>query len=110
MEREVEKLKKAEYMQDHIGEVYEGVISGVTNWGIYVELPNTVEGLVHVSKIEGDYFTYNEDTYELVGQATGRRYALGTRIRVVCNMVDIATRSVDFILADDISALDNDIY
>ncbi len=110
VEREVEKLKKAEYMQDHIGEVYEGVISGVTNWGIYVELPNTVEGLVHVSKIEGDYFTYNEDTYELVGQATGRRYALGTRIRVVCNMVDIATRSVDFILADDISALDNDIY
>ncbi len=110
VEREVEKLKKAEYMQDHIGEVYEGVISGVTNWGIYVELPNTVEGLVHVSKMEGDYFTYNEDTYELVGQATGRRYALGTRIRVVCNMVDIATRSVDFILADDISALDNDIY
>ena len=109
VEREVDKLKKAEYMQDHIGEVYEGVISGVTNWGIYVELPNTVEGLVHVSKIEGDYFTYNEDTYELVGHATGR-YALGTKIRVVCNMVDLATRAVDFILADDISALDNDIY
>ncbi len=110
VEREVDKLKKAEFMQDHIGEVYEGVISGVTNWGIYVELPNTVEGLVHVSKIEGDYFTYNEDTYELVGQATGRRYALGTKIRVICNMVDIATRSVDFILADDVSALDTDIY
>ena len=110
VEREVDKLKKAEFMQDHIGEVYEGVISGVTNWGIYVELSNTVEGLVHVSKIEGDYFTYNEDTYELVGQATGRRYALGTKIRVICNMVDIATRSVDFILADDVSALDTDIY
>lgn len=110
VEREIDKLKKAEFMQDHIGEVYEGVISGVTNWGLYVELPNTVEGLVHVSKIEGDYFTYNEDTYELVGQATGRRYALGTRIRVICNMVDITTRAVDFILADDVSALDNDIY
>ena len=110
VEREVDKLKKAEYMQDHIGEVYEGVISGVTNWGIYVELPNTVEGLVHVSKIEGDYFTYNEDTYELVGSATGRRYALGTKVRVICNMVDLATRAVDFILADDVSALDTDIY
>ncbi|MBO4890470.1 MAG: RNB domain-containing ribonuclease, partial [Lachnospiraceae bacterium] len=110
VEREVDKLKKAEFMQDHIGDVYEGVISGVTNWGIYVELPNTVEGLVHVSKIEGDYFTYNEDTYELVGSSTGRRYALGTKIRVVCNMVDLATRAVDFILADDVSALDTDIY
>ncbi len=109
-EREVEKLKKAEYMQDHIGEVFEGVISGVTNWGIYVELPNTVEGLVHVSKIEGDYFTFNEDTYELVGTATGRRFALGTRVRVICNMVDLELRTVDFILADDVSALDNDIY
>ena len=110
VEREVDKLKKAEFMQDHIGTVYEGVISGVTNWGLYVELPNTVEGLVHVSKIEGDYFTYNEDTYELVGSSTGRRYALGTKIRVICNMVDLATRSVDFILADDVSALDTDIY
>ena len=109
-EREADRLKKAEYMQDHIGEVFEGVISGVTNWGIYVELPNTVEGLVHISKIEGDYFTYNEDTYELVGQATGRRYALGTRVRVVCNMVDLDERTVDFVLADDVSALDNDIY
>ena len=109
-EREVERLKKAEYMQDHIGEVYEGVISGVTNWGLYVELPNTVEGLVHISKIEGDYFTYNEDTYELTGRATGRRYCLGERIRVICNMVDLDDRTVDFVLADDVSALDNDIY
>ncbi|MBO4266695.1 MAG: ribonuclease R [Lachnospiraceae bacterium] len=98
VEREVDKLKKAEYMQDHIGEVFEGVISGITNWGIYVELPNTVEGLVHISKIEGDYYTYNEETYELVGRGTGRRFCLGTRIRVVCNMVDIGTRTVDFIL------------
>lgn len=109
-ERECDRLKKAEYMQDHIGEVYEGVISGVTNWGIYVELPNTVEGLVHVSKIEGDFFTYNEDTYELVGSGTGRRFCLGERIRVICNMVDLEDRTVDFILADDVSALDTDIY
>ena len=110
VEREVDKLKKAEYMQDRIGEVFEGVISGITNWGVYVELPNTVEGLVHISKIEGDYFTYREDSYELVGEATGRKYCLGQRVRVICNMVDIATRAVDFIFADDISALDTDIY
>lgn len=100
-EREVDKLKKAEYMKDHIGEVFDGVISGVTNWGLYVELPNTVEGLVHISKIEGDYFSYNEDTYELVGKSTGRRYCLGSRIRVICNMVDIETRAVDFVISDE---------
>ncbi len=109
-ERECDKLKKAEYMQDHIGEVFEGVISGVTNWGIYVELPNTVEGLVHVSKMEGDYYTYNEDKYELVGQGSGRKFCLGMPVRVVCNMTDLATRTVDFVLADDVSALDTDIY
>ena len=109
-ERECDRLKKAEYMQDHIGEVFEGIISGVTNWGIYVELPNTVEGLVHVSKMEGDYYSYNEDTYELTGNATGRRFCLGMPVRVVCNMTDLAERTVDFILADDVSALDNDIY
>ena len=109
-ERECDRLKKAEYMQDHIGEVFEGIISGVTNWGIYVELPNTIEGLVHVSKMEGDYYSYNEDTYELTGNATGRRFCLGMPVRVVCNMTDLAERTVDFILADDVSALDNDIY
>ena len=107
-ERECDKLKKAEYMQDHIGEMFEGVISGITNWGLYVELPNTVEGMVHVSKIEGDYYTYNEDTYELIGRGTGRRFCLGTRIHVICNMVDMDTRTVDFVLADDVSMLEID--
>ena len=59
-ERETDKLKKVEYMEQHIGEEYEGVISGVTNWGLYVELPNTVECLVHISTIPGDYYHYNE--------------------------------------------------
>lgn len=101
-EREVDKLKKAEYMQNHIGEPFEGVISGITNWGIYVELPSTVEGLVHISKIVGDFYSYREDTYELVGEATGRRFSLGQKISVICNGVDIALRSVDFILDEDI--------
>ena len=60
VEREVCKLKKAEYMRRRIGEVHEGIISGVTNWGIYVELPNTIEGMVHVSILPGDYYYYEE--------------------------------------------------
>ena len=97
-ERETDKLKKAEYMQEHIGDVYEGVISGVTNWGIYVELPNTVEGLVHISKIAGDYYYYKEETYELVGEATGRRFTLGQKVKVRVNAVDMTLRAVDFLL------------
>ena len=98
-ERETIKLKKAQYMEQHIGEVYEGVISGVTNWGIYVELPNTVEGLVHVSSMY-DYFEFNESTYELVGECTGVRYRLGQRITVKVYAVDMTTRAVDFRIYD----------
>lgn len=101
VEREVEKLKKAEYMIEHIGDVYDGVISGVTNWGIYVELPNTVEGLIHISKIPGDYFVYREETYELIGEATGRRFSLGDRIKIRVNSVDMDVRAVDFVLAEE---------
>ena len=98
-ERETDKLKKAEYMADHIGDVYTGVISGVTGWGIYVELANTVEGLVHISKIDDDYYYYNEEGYELVGERTGRRYVLGQPVKVRVNSVDMALRAVDFVLA-----------
>lgn len=95
-ERETDKLKKAEYMADRIGEVYEGVISGITQWGIYVELPNTVEGLVHVSTLPGDYFYYDENTYEMVGRDTGKTYKLGEKLRIVVKGVDELTRTVDF--------------
>lgn len=100
-ERETDKLKKAEYMADRIGEVYEGVISGITQWGIYVELPNTVEGLVHVSTLPGDYFYYNEDTYEMVGRDTGRTYKLGEKLCVMVKGIDKLTRTVDFELPYD---------
>jgi len=99
-EREVDKLKKAEYMLEHIGEEFDGVISGVTSWGIYVELENTVEGLVHVSSLAGDFYRYNENSYELIGEATGRRFALGESVRIRVNYVDISTKAVDFILAE----------
>jgi ribonuclease R len=97
-ERETDKLKKAEYMADHIGDVYAGVISGVTGWGIYVELANTVEGLVHISKINDDYYYYNEDNYELVGERTGKRYVLGQPVKVRVSAVDMTLRAVDFVL------------
>lgn len=95
-ERETEKLKKVEYMENHIGEVFEGVISGVTEWGFYVELPNTVEGLVHVTSLTDDYFHYNESTYELIGEATGYRYKLGQKIKVVVSGTDKMMRTIDF--------------
>lgn len=95
-ERATDKLKKAEYMSERIGKIYEGVISGVTGWGIYVELPNTVEGLVHVSKLPGDYFYYNEHSYELVGEHSGQVYQLGQRIRVQVAGVDKKAGTVDF--------------
>lgn len=95
-ERETDKLKKVEYMEERIGEIYEGVISGITSWGIYVELPNTVEGLVHVSKLTGDYFRYDESRYEMVGDATGKSYKLGMPVRVRVEDCDRFNRTIDF--------------
>ena len=100
-ERECDKLKKAQYMLDHIGETYDGVISSVTNWGIYVELPSTVEGLVHISKLTDDYYSYNETLNELIGERTGRRYTLGMKVKVTVENVDMFIRGVDFALADE---------
>lgn len=104
-ERETEKLKKAEYMEGHIGEIFEGVISGITSWGIYVELPNTVEGMIHVSKLPGDYFVYDENTYEMTGQDTGKTYRLGESVRVCVDGVERMTRSVDFSIVEEEEAL-----
>ena len=100
-EREVDKLKKAEYMLDHMGEEFEGVISGITAWGIYVELPNTVEGMVHVSKLFGDYYYYKEDTYEMVGEHTGKTYKLGQKVKIVVDYVDMSGKTVDFDFVED---------
>lgn len=100
-ERETDKLKKAQYMESRIGNIYEGVISGITAWGIYVELPNTVEGMIHVSRLTGDYYYYREETYEMVGRDTGRCFKLGQKVRIVVDDVDRFSKNIDFILADD---------
>ena len=102
VEREIDKMKKAEYMEAHIGEIYEGVISSITQWGIYVELSDTVEGLIHVSSLEGDFFYYNEETYEMVGRDTGKTFKLGQRITVQVKGADRLAGAVDFMLPEDI--------
>lgn len=100
-ERETDKLKKAQYMKHHIGETLEGIISGITAWGIYVELPNTVEGMIHVARLTGDYYYYKEETFEMVGRDTGRCFKLGQRLKVFVDSVDMVSKSVDFLLAED---------
>ncbi len=95
-EREVVRMKKAEYMYSHIGEEYDGVISGVTKWGVYVELPNTVEGLVHVADMRDDHYEFSEQTYELTGQHTGKSYKLGQPVRVCVTDADKLQRTVNF--------------
>lgn len=100
-ERETEKLKKAQYMEQHIGEVFEGVISSVTGWGMYVELPNTVEGLIHVTSLRDDYYHFQEDTYELIGEANNRHFKLGQKIKVKAIGIDRIARTIDFVLAED---------
>ena len=100
-ERETDKLKKAEYMESHLDEIFEGVISSVTKWGLYVELPNTVEGLVHVTALRDDYYHYQEDTYELIGEATNKHYKLGQQVFVRVTDVDRLLRTIDFELVDE---------
>lgn len=100
-ERETEKLKKVQYMEQRIGEIYEGVISGITSWGIYVELPNTVEGMIHVSRLAGDYYYYSEETYEMIGRDTGRSYKLGQKLEIMVDGVDYFQKSVEFVLAPE---------
>lgn len=100
-ERETDKLKKTEYMEAHLGEVFEGVVSGITAWGIYVELPNTVEGMIHVSKLPGDYYHYNEATYEMVGESTGKVYTLGEPLKVRTVGTDRYTKTVEFSVVEE---------
>lgn len=99
-EREVEKLKKVEYMSKFKGQEFDGVISGVTNWGVYVELPNTVEGMIHVNALVDDYYIFDETHYQLTGEMSHKSYKLGQKIRIVVAATDRLTRTIDFIPAD----------
>ena len=101
-ERESDKLKKAEYMSYHLGEEFEGIISGVTGWGLYVELPNTVEGLVHVNTLRDDYYVFDQESYELRGEMTKKVYKLGDKVRVRVADADKMLKTVAFELVSDI--------
>ena len=101
-ERDVEKMKKVQYMSGHVGEQFEGVISGITAYGIYVELPNTIEGMVHVTSLKGEYFRYDEKNYEMVGEVSHKTYKLGQRVNVKCTGTDRTLNTIDFEMAEDI--------
>ena len=95
-ERETVKQKKVEYMSEHLGEEFDGVISGVTEWGFFVELPNTIEGLVRVTELKDDYYIFSEDTYELIGESFNKHYKLGQSVRVRVEQADTFMRTIDF--------------
>lgn len=95
-ERETVKLKKTEYMEKHIGEYFDGVVSGITKWGVYVELENTIEGLVHVVNMTDDHYEYYEERHEMVGMHTGKTYKLGQRVRICVLDTDRFLRTIDF--------------
>ena len=97
-ERETEKMKKVQYMEQYIGQTFTGVISGVTNWGIYVELENTIEGMIPVQNMWDDYYEYRENTCELVGESFGRHYKLGDAVKVKVTRCDRMMRTIDFAL------------
>jgi ribonuclease R len=100
-EREVDDLKKAEYMQERIGEEFEGIISSVTSFGVFVELPNTIEGLVHITDLDDDYYIFNEAQLSLIGERTKKLYKLGDKVKVECVHVDITNREVFFKITED---------
>ncbi|HBI72097.1 MAG TPA: ribonuclease R [Lachnospiraceae bacterium] len=100
-EREVEKMKKVEYMGNFIGETFDGVISGITTWGMYVELANTVEGMIRVSDMEDDYYFYDEEHYQMVGEHTKKTYNLGQKVKIEVIAADKLQRTIDFALVEE---------
>lgn len=109
-EREVDDLKKAEYMSERIGQEFEGIISSVTSFGFFVELPNTIEGLVHISALDDDYYVYDEKRLSLIGERTKNVYRLGDEVKIKVIKVDIDLREIFFAILkeNEDEAEDND--
>ncbi|WP_407857363.1 ribonuclease R [Enterococcus hailinensis] len=107
-EREVDSMKKAEYMSDKVGEEFDGIISSVTKFGIFIELPNTVEGLIHLNEMKQDYYHFIENQLALVGERTRQTFKIGQKVRIKVTKADPVTREIDFELleAEEIPALD----
>ena len=94
-------MKMAEYMENHIGEIYDAIIDSVTNYGFYVELPNLVEGLVHVNSLKGDYYEYVPDLLSLIGKSTKKTYRIGDKLRVRCVSANKETALIDFEIVEE---------
>lgn len=101
LERDVEKLKMSEYMSYHIGEEYEGVISGVANFGFFVELENTVEGMVRAAELQSDFYDYEPEKYRMIGRRTNQIFALGQKVTIVVQSVDVLNREINFMLTSE---------
>ena len=99
-ERDVDDMKMAEYMEDHIGEEYDGIVDTVMNFGMFVELPNLVEGLVKVDNMPGDYYQFNEETHSLIGTKKGKVYRLGQKLRVKCISASKENSTIDFAVVE----------
>ncbi|MBQ0078996.1 MAG: ribonuclease R [Eubacterium sp.] len=99
-EREVEKFKKAEYMEQFIGEAFPAIISGVTSFGFYAQLDNTIEGLVHINDLDDDWYDFVEKKYALVGEQKGRTYKLGDKVDVIVDSVNVPMGEINFVLLD----------
>lgn len=99
-ERELDALKKAEFMKNHVGETFEGIISSVTNFGLFVELPNTIEGLIHITSLYDDYYVYDDRYMTLIGERSGRKFSLGEKIEVLVSNVNLDSREIFFEVSD----------
>nr|WP_167628446.1 ribonuclease R [Listeria valentina] len=100
-ERETDELKKTEFMVDKVGEKFQGIISSVTNFGLFIELPNTIEGLVHVSAMKGDYYQFHQNLLAMIGERTGKAYRIGDEVEVEVAKVDVDGREIDFKLLSE---------
>ena len=97
-EREVDDMKMAEYMEDHIGEVYVGRISGVMNFGLFVELDNLVEGLIRIEDLDDDFYIYDEENYRLIGRKHHKQYRIGDNIKIIVKSASKASKTIDFLI------------
>ena len=109
-ERETDKLKKAQYMENHVGEVFEGIVSGVTAWGMFVELDNSCEGMIRAANMTDDFYIYDENAMKLVGERLGKEYSLGQKVTIRVVGADRLTKTIDFRLLDEFEEANPELF
>ena len=109
-ERETDKLKKAQYMENHVGEVFEGIVSGVTAWGMFVELDNSCEGMIRAANMTDDFYIYDENAMKLVGERLGKEYSLGQKVTIRVVGADRLTKTIDFRLLDEFEKANPELF